>query len=123
MSLASPGCADPDGDLPRPYSRIEVPTALLASADAKRRGQEVFQRSCALCHGVRGDGQGDRREGLARPPRNFTDPGWRRSTTPRRVFYAIREGITGTPMPAAPSLSDQQTWDVTAFVLSLGETR
>ena len=39
------------------------------------------------------------------PPRNFTDPEWRRQTTPRHVFFAIREGLAGTPMPKDEALA------------------
>jgi mono/diheme cytochrome c family protein len=121
MLLVSLGCADVDGDLPRPYRRLAVPTELLASTDAQRRGRVTFEQYCALCHGERGDGYGARREGLTRPPRAFTDRGWRRTTSPRRVFFAIREGIRGTAMPAWSWLSEQETWELTAYVLSLGE--
>ena len=121
MCLVSLACADVDRDLPRPYRRLAVPTALLVSAEARRRGGETFDTHCALCHGERGDGYGSRREGLMRPPRAFTDRAWRQSTSPRRVFFTIREGIRGTPMPAWPSLSEQETWELTAYVLSLGE--
>jgi high-affinity iron transporter len=100
-----------------------VPATLLASSEARHRGREIFVASCALCHGERGDGHGVRREGLARPPRDFTDPAWRQSTSPRRVFFAIREGIKGTAMPPWPNLSEQDAWNLTAFVLSLGEAR
>ncbi len=58
-----------------------------------------------------------------RPPRDFTSASWRQSASPRRVFFAIREGIAGTPMPAWPGLSEQDAWNVTAYVLSLGEQR
>jgi mono/diheme cytochrome c family protein len=37
------------------------------------------------------------------------------------VYFAIREGLAGTSMPAWDSLSDEEAWDVTAYVLSLGE--
>ena len=123
MSLVSPACADADRDLPRPYRRLEVPATHLASSEARRRGRAMFVESCALCHGERGDGHGIRREGLTRPPRDFTDPAWRQSTSPRRVFFAIREGIKGTAMPPWRNLSDQDVWDLTAYVLSLGEAR
>ena len=42
---------------------------------------------------ARGDGHGERTEGLSRAPRDFTNAEWRRSTSPRRVFFAIREGL------------------------------
>ena len=121
MWLVSPGCAGSDRDLPREYRRLAVPDARLASGEAKTHGEKLFREHCALCHGERGDGRGVRREGLTRSPRDFTNVTWRRSTSPRRVFYAIREGLPRTPMPNWRSLSEQDAWDMTAYVLSLGE--
>lgn len=121
MWLVLPGCGDADRDLPRPYRGIDVPTAALASPDRRSRGKRLFLDHCALCHGEQGDGQGVRREGLSSPPRSFTDAAWRQSTSPRRVFFAIREGVSGTPMPGWKSSSEQDAWDLTAYVLTLGE--
>ena len=123
MWLVLPGCADVDRDLPRQYRRLEVPRAGLASVEARMRGSRLFHGNCALCHGERGDGRGVRREGLTRPPRDFTNPSWRQSTSPRHVFYAIREGLAGTPMPNWKALSEQDAWDMTAYVLTLSDQR
>jgi mono/diheme cytochrome c family protein len=123
MWLVSPGCADVDRDLPRAYRQVEIPVARLASAEARKHGEELFVTHCALCHGERGDGRGRRREGLTRAPRDFTSEAWRRSTSPRRVFHAIREGLPSTPMPSWKALSEQDAWDMTGYVLSLGERR
>jgi mono/diheme cytochrome c family protein len=123
MSLILPGCADVDDDLPRPYRRMEVPSAWLMSEEARRHGEARFREHCALCHGDRGDGRGIRREGLTSAPRDFTDPRWRASTSPRHVFFAIREGLHGTAMPGWKALSEQDSWALTAYVLALGERR
>jgi high-affinity iron transporter len=123
MWLVSPACADVDRDLPREYRRMEIPSAQLASPEAKVRGRRLFAENCALCHGERGDGHGMRREGLLRPPRDFTGATWRQSTSPRRVFYAIREGLPGTQMPSWQALSEQDAWDMTSYVLSFGDRR
>jgi mono/diheme cytochrome c family protein len=123
MSLISPGCADVDGDLPRSYRRIEVPSTWMASAEARTRGEALFHEHCALCHGERGDGRGLRREGLTSAPRDFTNPDWRASTSPRRVFFAVREGLHDTQMPSWKALSERDGWALTAHVLSLGERR
>ena len=120
MWLVLPGCADADRDLPRSYRRIDVPNGELDSGRARARGSGLFREHCALCHGERGDGRGVRREGLTRQPRDFTNPAWRASTSPRHVFYVIREGLPGTPMPSWRALSEQDAWDMTAYVLSLG---
>jgi mono/diheme cytochrome c family protein len=113
------GCGDADRDLPREYRRLEIPVEFLSSAATQTRGRALFLEHCALCHGVRGDGRGQRSEGLTRPPRDFTSPEWRRSTSTRHVFFAIREGLSGTPMPQWKSLSEQDAWDMTAYVLSI----
>ncbi len=96
---------------------------MLTSADARARGRRLFLDHCALCHGERGDGHGKRSEGLAVPPRDLTNPAWRRDASPRRVFFVIREGITGTAMPEWKSLSERDAWDLTAYVLSIGERK
>jgi mono/diheme cytochrome c family protein len=36
------------------------------------------------------------------------------------VYFAIREGVHGTPMPAWKSLDEDATWDLVAYVLSVG---
>jgi mono/diheme cytochrome c family protein len=121
MSLVWPGCGEVDRRLPREYRGIEVPATWLASADARTRGAALFRESCALCHGERGDGRGIRREGLTTQPRDFTSRDWRASTSPRRVFFAIREGLHGTAMPSWKAFSEQDSWALTAYVLALGE--
>lgn len=120
MWLVSWGChRGVDDDLPPAYRRIEVPQDVLTSAAARDRGETLFAAHCALCHGARGDGQGPRREGLEPPPRDLTNPVWRAATSPRRVFFAIREGLHGTAMPGWSALSEADDWDLTAYVLSL----
>jgi hypothetical protein len=37
------------------------------------------------------------------------------------VFFAIREGLHGTAMPSWTAFSEQDSWALTAHVLSLGE--
>jgi mono/diheme cytochrome c family protein len=95
----------------------------LASADARLRGRRLYLEYCALCHGEQGDGRGVRREGLTRPPRDFTNANWQAAMSPRRVFWVIREGVAGTPMAGWKALSEEDAWDMTAYVLSLGEPR
>lgn len=119
ISLTFTACSGRDADLPEAYRRIDVPEARLGSAEARESGRALFLANCALCHGERGDGHGQRSAGFERAPRDFTDPAWRHTTTPRHVFFAIREGLHGTPMPAWSTFSDAETWALVAYVLSL----
>ncbi|MDH3456471.1 MAG: cytochrome c [Gemmatimonadota bacterium] len=92
----------------------------LASTEAQSRGKVLFVAHCALCHGELADGRGPRRN-LSIQPADFTDPAWRARVTPKRVFYVVREGIRGTPMPAWKALSEDETWDLVSYVLSVAE--
>lgn len=117
-ALALSGCRA-EGDLPPRYRSLRVPQDDLASAAARERGRRLFLENCALCHGIRADGRGERREGLSKPPRDFTDPTAREKSSPRKMFFAIREGMQGTSMPAWKTLDEQQTWDLVAYLRSV----
>jgi mono/diheme cytochrome c family protein len=121
MWLALSACSAPDADLPETYRALAVPTERLASDPARRHGRALFLEHCVLCHGVRADGDGVRSPDLNPRPADFTRPDWRRKTTPRQVFYTIREGRRGTAMAAWPSLSDDEVWDLAAYLLSVSE--
>jgi high-affinity iron transporter len=103
-------------------SACEPSGALPPTADVAR-GRLRYLVHCALCHGERADGRGVRREGMSPTPADFTSRGWRDRMSPRTVFAVIRDGKRGTPMPAWPALSDQEIWDLTAYVLSVGDAR
>lgn len=117
-SLVLSGCR---AEKPEGRSQIEVPVGRLSSDEARKRGREIFEDKCALCHGNRADGRGLRGKSLARRPTDFTSPQWRASTTASRVFEVVSEGVRGTSMPGWPTLSEDQKWDVTAYVLSVAE--
>jgi mono/diheme cytochrome c family protein len=119
--LSSTACSGPDADLPPPYARLPVPEARLRSPEARARGRELFLANCALCHGQRADGRGRRAAGFARPPASFSDPTWRARTSPRRAYFAIREGLHGTPMPSWRALGEEECWDLVAYVLAVAD--
>jgi mono/diheme cytochrome c family protein len=119
--IAFSACEGGDRDLPAKYRALEVPIARLRAPAARARGRALFVQNCVLCHGEHGAGDGVRQTGFARPPRNLRDPGWQQTATPRRVFAAIREGVPASGMPAWVALDDDETWDLVAYVLSLGE--
>jgi high-affinity iron transporter len=103
------------------YSKVEVPVDRIASDEARDRGRVLFMAKCALCHGVRANGHGVRRQGLSGQPANFQSREWRANTGPRRVYRVLSEGKRGTSMPAWPTLSDEEKWEVVAYVLSVSE--
>ena len=121
MSLALLGCSEQKGAPAPDYGKVEVPVSQLASDEARARGRAMFERKCALCHGERADGNGVRSSALSGKPANFRSSDWRSNTSPRDVFRILSEGKRGTSMPAWPTLSDEEKWDVIAYVLSVAE--
>lgn len=117
-ALAAGACSGGDADLPPAYREMPVPRERLASAAARQRGRELYLDHCALCHGERADGHGQRQL-LSSKPIDFTSRAWRARATPRRAFYVLREGVRGTAMPAWPILNEDETWDLVAYVLSV----
>lgn len=111
---------DPDLALPEAYRSLEVPTETLASQDARVQGRELYVALCQLCHGWHGDGKGTQTT-LSTNPRDFTNPRWRKGMTPKRTYWVIQEGRPGTAMASFSFLSPEQTWNLTAYVLSIAE--
>ncbi len=121
MSLALSGCSAKVDPTAVDYDKVEVPVAQLSSDEARARGRALFKAKCALCHGDRADGNGVRSKGLSGKPANFGSSDWRSNTSAIAVFEVVSEGKRGTSMPAWPTLSNGQKWDVIAYVLSVAE--
>jgi mono/diheme cytochrome c family protein len=90
-----------------------------------RRGQELYVEKCVLCHGGRGEGW-DWAKKVARPPVPVPDLA---RVTPKRsdqfLFDIIRDGGEAVGqtrfMPAFGfQLSEQDVWDLVAYLRSLG---
>lgn len=82
-------------------------------------GKIVYKTNCSKCHGE--NGMGDGKDGLTLnpPPRNFKEESNMIGLSAFSVFNTVRYGISGTGMLAHPTLTDQETWDVSFYVLSL----
>ena len=111
MLVVWPACSHGDRD-PALAQRLDSPAA-------RQRGRAVYLEHCALCHGKRANGQGERREDLVGKPADFASSAWRSSVTPGEVFEVITHGRPGTSMPSWAALDADQRRDVAAYVLSV----
>jgi putative heme-binding domain-containing protein len=80
-------------------------------ADLKR-GEQLFLGQCGRCHGPKGEG------GLGAI---LAQPRLRRAPDEESLFRVIRDGIRGTEMPAASTLSSREVWQIGGYVRSLGQ--
>jgi mono/diheme cytochrome c family protein len=53
------------------------------------------------------------------PPANLTLPPWSDSAAAGRTFAAVRQGVPGTAMAPWPTLSDEQIWQLVAYIETL----
>ncbi len=96
--------------------------ASAADSDAKKKlptsrgdlanGKKLFENQCALCHGQ--SGEGGRGPVLAKPrlPRAADDVA---------LAKVVQDGIRGTEMPSADSMSEKEVRQVAAYVRTLGK--
>ena len=88
----------------------EVPPRPATTPDELKSGEHLYQIHCAYCHGP--EGEGGRGAKLAKTR-------LRHAPDAPALFRVISSGIPGTEMPRN-NLSAHQTWQVVAYVQSLG---
>ena len=83
----------------------------------------LFRKTCAQCHGDKGDGEGYATPHLMPRPRDFTTGKFKIRTTPngalpthQDIVNIIRRGMPYTSMPAWPTLSDQDVSNLAYFI-------
>jgi len=95
--------------------------------EASEKGKEVYDESCAHCHGTEGRGDGSAAENLLPRPRDFTRGLYKiRSTesgqlpTDQDLFDIITIGMPGSSMPGwETSLSADDRWEVVAYIQTI----
>ena len=92
---------------------------MLASRAAQQAGAALFAANCAICHGTDANGNGVRHEGMNPPPANLTLPPWSQTVTAGKTFLVIRNGVPHTAMAGWPMLSDDEIWQLVAYITSL----
>lgn len=81
-----------------------------------RRGREVFQAQCAICHGD--DGMGRMAEGEVAFPPLWGEGSYNWGAGMHRVNTAAAFIHANMPLGKPYSLSEQQAWDVAAYINS-----
>ncbi|MFQ5877690.1 MAG: c-type cytochrome [Acidobacteriota bacterium] len=102
----------------------EIPAPPPADAALLRRGDDLYRRHCAFCHGDRGDGKGEAASLLLFPPRDFTRGLYRFRSTPlgsppadADLFRSITLGTgTGSAMPRFAWLPGRDRWALVARI-------
>jgi mono/diheme cytochrome c family protein len=109
VSVDSPVASDP-------ATAAMATNPFAGNAGAIQAGGRLFGQACEKCHGPAGEG-----DPSAAPPLNtisfihgYEDAG---------VFQTIRDGVENTEMAPHPTFTDEQTWQLVAFIKSLAGAR
>ena len=95
---------------------IEVPR--LDDAGRIERGLGLYREHCVRCHGAPGVPPEPFALGLMPAPANLVDTA--RTWTAAEIYWTVRNGFKMTGMPAWKyRITDEETWDVVAFVATL----
>lgn len=83
-----------------PYLKHEIAPKFLRATPLERRGEALFQKNCAFCHGADGTGKNWIGRFMEPHPRDLTDPAFMRGMSRRQLAQRIRDGLPDTSMPA-----------------------
>ena len=96
------------------------------SADSVEAGRRLFAVNCAICHGERGDGNGQAAARLKTAPRDlvkgvykFRSTGSSQPPTDDDIVRTIRLGIPGTAMVGQADLGQEQILALVQYVKKL----
>ena len=101
---------------------VAVPARSIDYRASSARGAELFAENCASCHGPSGRGDGSEElvdnNGRTIQARDLTRGEYRGGGRDRDLFWRIRCGIPGTPMPAleAAIVADDDVWQIVDYV-------
>lgn len=105
--------------------RAQEPVYTPPSFEVFMKGRYVFERNCILCHGERGDGNGEMAKDLKPRPRSFREGYFKFRTTPwdkmptdDDLRRTLNGGLTGTAMGIFTHLPQEDIEAVIAYVKS-----
>ena len=84
------------------------------------RGREIYQTTCAACHGSAGHGDGPQAAALTPRPSNLADAAALLGSSPLDFYRRITVGTAGTAMaPYEHTLSAEDRWAVALYASTL----
>ena len=109
-----------------PTKYLELKNPLEITAKRLKKGEVLYitkakPLQCLYCHGSEGDGTGELGLQANPPARNFTCVETMKNISDGQMFWAIKNGIEGTAMPAYSDLADWQIWVLIHYVRQFGK--
>lgn len=101
-----------------PARARNTPNPVPATREAIGSGMNTYMDHCESCHGIGGDGKGERAEKLNVAPADLTDGNAMAGETDGILFWKISEGHR--PMPGYKTkLSETERWELVDYIRTL----
>jgi mono/diheme cytochrome c family protein len=98
-----------------PAAARKLPNPVPATGSAIDDGMFNYSKHCKDCHGINGDGNGDRASRLSVAPSDFTNAREMGQLTDGELFWKITHGHR--PMPAFQNkLTDTERWELVDYL-------
>jgi len=97
-----------------PEEAKKIKNPIKATKTSIQKGKEIYEKKCALCHGIKGDGKGTASAGLNPKPTNFKEHHGMQVTDGEH-FWRISKGRG--PMPSfEKDLTVEERWHVINYI-------
>ncbi len=100
-----------------PAEAKKLKNPIAKDTESITRGKKIFRSRCAVCHGLKGKGDGPGAKALTPPPLDLTLPSIQHQTD-GEIFWKISKGRNDM-IKWEPILSENQRWDLVNFIRSL----
>lgn len=97
---------------PVDVAKLSIPTPELLA-----KGKDIYNTTCASCHGETGAGNGPAGAALNPPPRNFVNPQpWKNGPKISQMYITLQEGIPNTGMASFSTIPPEDRFAVIQYV-------
>jgi mono/diheme cytochrome c family protein len=97
-----------------PEEAKKMKNPIKATQASIQKGKEIYEKKCALCHGIEGNGKGPNSAGSNPKPTNFKDSHGEKMTDGEH-FWKITTGKGGMPS-FAKDLTEHERWHVINYI-------
>ena len=99
------------------FAKVNLRNKLPFTEETEAKGQELYEIYCGICHGKKGDGQGNlvKRDKIAGVP-PYNDEG--RAITEGSVYHVMYYGLNSMGSYAS-QMTEEEMWMVDHYVMSL----
>ena len=102
-------------------AKVKNPAA--ATPESIAAGKTIFQRYCAVCHGIGAEGGSG--SDISPPAPDLTDAEWLHGSTDGELFSVIKNGVPPdlNMEPWGDRIKDPDIWNVVNYVRSLAKKK